>query len=74
MPAARFNSSQNTASRRSFATTAFTYKAQGFTLIDKEADAINSPNLAHDSFEETLFDGEILLQVVNFKDYWLTIG
>ena len=53
-----FDGAQNAARRRGFATTAFANKAQRFTLIDEKADAINSPNLAYDAFEETFLIGK----------------
>jgi hypothetical protein len=50
------------------------YKAQRLTLVDEEADAINSPNLAYDPFEEPFLNRKVLLQAVSFQDYRFIIG
>jgi hypothetical protein len=55
---------QDAARGRRLAAAAFSHQAQGFALIDKEADIVHRADLAHNLAEEALLDREIFTEVI----------
>jgi hypothetical protein len=70
----RVKRTQNATGRGGFAAAALTYQAQRFSFIDEETNIVDSAHVPNNLPKETLFDGKILLEALDFQEYLTVLG